>query len=164
MSILGATTEELVSLAAQLKSTTADIGAVNGDTQGIAATVVDEMEASFSTAITGITNAMNALRGSVDAARGQLEGTTWTGNNRAVFEGAYADFNGAMTGLEAAINDAYAQFDGQMKQVAGLIQDFQTQVAASMQDAQASTTSMHHAVEAQRENLEMVMNTGLSVG
>ena len=164
MTILGATTEDLVGLAARLGTTTADIGAVERDTQGIATTVVDEMHVSFSTAVTGITNATNVLRGSVDGARAQLDRTTWTGTNRAVFDGAYADFTAAMAGLEAAITDAYGQFDAQMKQVAGLIEEFQAQVSASMQDAQASTTSMQQAVEAQRENLEMVMNTGLSVG
>ena len=114
MSILGATTEELVSLAGQLATTTSDIAGVSADTQGISSTVVQEMESSFSRAITSITTAMSTMHASVASARGQLEGTTWTGNNRAVFDGAYADFNTAMGNLEAAINDAYQQFDGQM--------------------------------------------------
>jgi len=164
MSVLGAQTGELVELAAQLGTTTGDIGAVHADTRTVADTVTQEMEGSFTKAITGITTAMDALRGSVESAKGRLDGTTWTGSNRETFTGAYENFGGAMNNLEGAVNDAYSQFDGQMKQVAGLIAEFQVQVGTSMEQAQDSTTSMQEAVNAQRENLESVMNTGLTVG
>lgn len=164
MSILGAQTGELVDLAVQLGTTTGDIGSVQADTRSVATTVTGEMESSFGRALTGITSAMDVLRGSVESAKGRLDGTTWTGSNRETFNGAYTNFGSAMTSLEGAVNDAYQQFDAQMKQIGGMIEEFQTQVGTSLEQAQDSTTSMQEAVNAQRENLEMVMNTGLSVG
>lgn len=164
MSILGAQTGELIDLAAQLGTTTGDIGAVHADTRSVAGAVTQEMEVSFTKALTGITTAMDTLRGAVESAKTRLDGTTWTGSNRETFAGAYQNFGGAMTNLEVAVNDAYMQFDGQMKQVGGLIEEFQVQVGTSLEQAQDSTTSMRQAVDAQRENLESVMNTGLTIG
>jgi len=164
MSVLGAQTEELVSLATRLGATSGDISAVDAETQGVANAVIDQSEAAFSSAVSGITTAMDTMRGTVDAARAQLDGTTWTGANRAVFDGAYGDFSAAMVNLETVTNDAYLQFDAQMKQLNGFIREFQQQVSVSLSDAQASTTSMQTAVDAQRDNLETVMNTGLAIG
>lgn len=163
MVMLGATTEELVTLSGRLGTTTAEIGGVSADTQAIASRVVGEMHTSFGAAVSGITGAMDSLRGSIDAARGQLESTTWTGANRLTFDSAYGDFTVAMGSLEAAVSDAYQQFDGQMKQMGELIESFQLQVTGSLAEAQSSTTSMNQAVEAQRNNLETAMNTGLGV-
>lgn len=164
MSVLGAQTEELISLATRLGSTGSDISAVNAEAQGVANAVIEQSEAAFTTAVSGITSAMDTMRGAVDAARAQLDGTTWTGANRAVFDGAYGDFTAAMTSLEAVTNDAYLEFDSQMKLLSGFIRDFQQQVTVSLGDAQDSTMSMQTAVDAQRDNLETVMNTGLAVG
>lgn len=164
MSVLGAQTGELVDLAAQLGATTGDIGGVHADTRSVASTVTQEMESSFAKALSGITGAMETLRGSVESAKGRLDATTWTGANRETFTGAYINFGSAMNNLEGAVNDAYTQFDGQMKQISGLIEEFQVQVGTSMEQAQDSTTSMQEAVNAQRQNLESVMNTGLTVG
>lgn len=164
MVMLGATLEELLNLSARLTTTTSEIGTVAADTQGVSHRVVDDMHGSFATAVAGITSAMDTLRGSVEASRGQLESTTWTGANRAVFDGAYTEFTAAMTHLELAVADAYGEFDAQMKQMAAMIEGFQGQVMASLDQAQGSTTSMAQAVEAQRANLDMAMNTGLAVG
>lgn len=164
MSVLGAQTGELVELASQLGSTTGDIEAVNADTRTVSTTVTSEMQDSFGRALTGITNAMKMLTDSVTAANGRLDGTTWTGSNRETFNGAYVNFGSAMGSLDSAVNQAYAEFDGQMKQISGFIDEFQVEVDAAMQQAKESTTSMQTAVNAQRENLESVMNTGLTVG
>ncbi len=164
MAMLGATPAELIELSSRLGVTTTEINHVSGDTQGIAARVVDEMHGTFATAVSSITSAMDALRGTVDASRGQLETTTWTGANRAVFDGAYTDFTGAMGQLELAVTDAYAEFDAQMQQLSTVIEGFQGQVASSLDQAQTSTTSMAQAVDAQRDNLEVAMNSGISVG
>lgn len=164
MAMLGATPEELIELASRLGVTTSEINQVSGDTHGISARVIDEMHATFATAVSSITTAMDALRLTVDASRGQLETTTWTGANRAVFDGAYGDFTGAMGQLEGAVTDAYAEFDAQMQQLGGVIEGFQGQVSSSLDQAQTSTTSMAQAVDAQRDNLELAMNSGLAVG
>lgn len=164
MAMLGATPTELIELSSRLGVTTSEISHVSGDTQGIAARVVDEMQSTFATAVSSITTTMDSLRSTVDASRGQLEATTWTGANRVVFDGAYGDFTAAMGQLEVAVTDAYAEFDAQMQQLGSVIEGFQGQVMSSLDQAQTSTTSMAQAVDAQRDNLEMAMNSGLAVG
>lgn len=164
MSVLGAETEQLSVLASRLGSTTVEIAEVQSECTSIQQDVCAEMEGSFRKAITSITIAMDRLHSTVDQARGQLDGTTWTGQNRLIFDSAYGDFGQAMRSLSSAVGDAYSEFDAQMRQVSSVMENFQAEVASSMGHAQESTTSMQHAVTAQRENLESVMNTGLSVG
>jgi hypothetical protein len=48
--------------------------------------------------------------------------------------------------------------------MSGELEDFVARFNSSMAEAAASTTSMASAVDAQRDNLDQVMNTGMSVG
>ncbi|MBT5756363.1 MAG: hypothetical protein KC481_15035 [Acidimicrobiaceae bacterium] len=164
MSMLGAETGQLETLAAQLTHTGVEIDQVQSQTQTTADTVVAEMEASFRQALQSIEHSMHQLRGTVDAAHNQLADTTWTGANAASFQAGYGDFNGAMATFEAAVGDAYVQFDGQMRSMGETISAFQVQVTSSMQQAHVSTDSMQRAVVQQQANLESAMNTGLSFG
>jgi hypothetical protein len=164
VSILGAETSQLESLAAQLTQTGGEIEQVQVQTQTTADTVVAEMESSFTLALRSIEQSMQHLRGTVDAAHARLNDTTWTGANASTFHAGYGDFNAAMATFEAAVGDAYAQFDAQMRAMGETISAFQGQVTTSMQQAQASTASMQQAVAMQQANLESAMNTGLSFG
>ncbi|MEM7094202.1 MAG: hypothetical protein AAF567_14455 [Actinomycetota bacterium] len=164
MVMLGATLEELVALGGRLDAATGEISEVGAQTQTIAGSVVAEMQGAFAVAVAGITDAMAALRTTVETSRATLDATTWTGANRQIFDGAHLDFAAAMTQLEASVADAYGQFDAQMHQVGEMIETFQVQVMAGLDQAQQSTTSMARAVDAQRENLDLAMNSGLGVG
>ena len=154
----------MAALAGRLAATTTDLAEVQVQTQQTSDTVVSEMESSFGRAVRSIDDAMQRLRGTVDGARVQLVDTTWTGSNAANFHGGYDSFTAAMGNFEAAVQDAYLQFDTQMRSVGQTITAFQTQVSASMAQAQESTASMQQAVNAQTQVLESAMNTGLSFG
>lgn len=164
MTMLGATPAQLEELAVELGATTAEIGDVHSQTNGVAERVCDEIVASFNQAVTGISTAMGELRTTVDRVQGRLADADWTGTNRATFDGAYGQFNTAMLTLETSVRDAYDQFDGQLKQIAGFIGEFQAEVGTCMTEAQQSTQSMQDAVTAQATNLVDVMNSGLTVG
>jgi len=160
--LLGAETGQLEALASRLAQTGNEIEQVQTQTQSTADTVVGEMEGSFGRALSGIESAMHQLRATVDAAHAQLGDTTWTGANAVAFHGGYGDFNAAMVAFEGAVHDAYQQFDSQMRAMGETIVEFQSQVTMSMQQAQASTSSMQVAVTQQQVNLESAMNTGIS--
>ena len=164
MSMLGAETGQLETLAAQLLTTGTEIDGVQAETQATADTVVAETEGAFHRALRSIEQSMLHLRTSVDAAHNQLADTAWTGANAVTFEAGYGDFNVAMANFEAAVGDAYVQFDAQMRAMGETIQAFQGQMSTSMGQARASTESMQLAVRQQQANLETAMNTGLSFG
>lgn len=160
--MLGAETGGLSALASRLGITTGEIGTCQAECQQIQVTVCSAMEDAFSAAISSLTATRSNLDTTVRDAASQLADTRWTGANRHSFDGAYQDFTAAMSGLNQAIDTAYGQFQSNMQQMNALMHTFQTDVAASMGQAQESTTSMQHAVTSQQANLESVMNTGLS--
>lgn len=160
--MLGAEVGGLGALASRLGTTTNEIGICQADCQTIQVTVCGAMEDAFASAINSLNTTRGNLDGTVQAAAGQLADTRWTGANRGNFDGAYQGFTGAMTSLNQAIDSAYGQFQTNMQQMKAMMETFQQDVSRSMGQAQESTTSMQNAVSAQQQNLEAVMNTGLS--
>jgi ABC-type transporter Mla subunit MlaD len=164
MSMLGAQLEDLVGLSQQLNTTTAEVGTVQANSLSTTSQVVSSVTSSAQDGLRMITQHMEALRSTVEAARGRLASTMWTGQNQVVFEGAYGEFTTAMTAAETSMNDVYASFQTQITNMTSELNDFVTRFSNSMTQAQASTQSMSTAVAAQRDNLDQVMNTGMSVG
>jgi len=163
-SLLGADLGSLTDLSAQLQSTTSGIGEVQASSDGVAQRVVDEMRAAFAGALSGISSDMAALESTVGQARSQTAQTQWTGSNRHEFERATGEFGAAMQSISAATDAAYVDFNAAMEQIAATINEYQAMLRTSLGQAQDSTTSMNQAVVNQREVLDQVMNTGLTVG
>lgn len=162
-SLLGADLGSLSDLSAQLQSTTAGIGDVQTSSDGVAQRVVDEMRSAFAAALSGISNDMAALQATVGQASRQTAQTQWTGANRHEFERATGEFSAAMQAISVATDAAYVDFNGAMEQIASTINDYQSMLRTSLSQAQDSTASMNQAVVNQREVLDQVMNTGLTV-
>lgn len=161
-SMLGAETGQLETLAAQLRTTAGEIDVVRAQTETTSTTVVAEMQSAFGQAISGISNSMENLRATVQAAQGQLADTTWTGVNATNFHDGYANFNAAMTNFEGAVRTAFDQFNAQMTMVGETVSDFQAQVSLSLVEAKDSSEAMGQAVDLQLQSLEQAMNQGLS--
>jgi uncharacterized protein YukE len=164
MPALGATLEDLQALASQLRATTGDIGEVSTSTQTQIKAIVEQLRSSGSQAVTTARNQMQALRTSVNAAQSRADGADWTGHNAEVFRHAYQDFNQSMTKAEEATTSYFEEFNTLLDKLGGDTEHYLGEFTTSMGNAQTSTDSMATAVDAQHQNLDQVMNTGMSVG
>lgn len=161
MSLLGAQLEDLTSLSTQLTTTEGSIGTVQTSTTSETTTVVEGVRTAASTALAQITTLMGELRTAVEAASTNADGANWTGANRETFIGAYGDFNTAMSTAEVATSDTFANFDTSINTMSSELEEFQSTFSLALTDAQSSVSSMATAVNAQRDNLDQVMNTGM---
>ena len=164
MPALGATLEDLQALATQLRTTSGDIGEVSTSTQTQIKAIVEQLRSSGSQAVTTARNQMQALRTSVSAAQSRADGADWTGHNAEVFRHAYQDFNQSMTKAEEATTSYFEEFNTLLDKLGGDTEHYLGEFTTSMGHAQTSTDSMATAVDAQHQNLDQVMNTGMSVG
>ena len=162
--MLGAQLEDLSSLATQLASTTNSIGDCRASSTSSTDNVVQTVRSAAATVLGQINAQMDALRSAVAAANSSTNAAEWTGANAARFRSAYGEFDAAMRAAETTTKDTYADFNRAIDQMAASLSSFVAQLSTSLNGAQSSTQSMRGAVEAQRANLDMVMNTGLSVG
>ncbi len=164
MTVLGAQLDDLTDLAGRLTTTESEIGGVQTDSTAATSTVVGDVTTAAANALVRITALMDNLRASVDAAATRAADANWTGHNREEFIRGYGDFNAAVAQAEAATRDTFANFDNAISSMTAELEQYQASLSAALADAQGSTASMAQAVEAQRENLDSVMNTGLSFG
>lgn len=164
MSVLGAQLDDLTGLAGQLTTTEGEIGGVATDSTSTTTNVVGDVTNAANAALTRITSLMDELRRTVDTAARNADAAAWTGANRDRFISGYADFNAAVAQAEAVTRDTFANFDAAIASMAGELEQYQASLTGALSDAQASTNSMARAVEAQRDNLDSVMNSGLSFG
>ncbi len=164
MPALGATLDDLQALADQLRATSSDIGEVSTTTQTQIKAIVEQLRTSGTQAVTTARNQMEALRASVTAAQSRADGADWTGHNAEVFRHAYQDFNQSMTKAEQATNGYFEEFNTLLDKLGGDTETYVGEFTTSMSSAQTSTDSMATAVDAQHQNLDQVMNTGMSVG
>jgi uncharacterized protein YukE len=164
MSMLGAQLEDLSGLSTQLTSTSSEITAVDAAATSSTTQVVDGVRQASNAAKLAIDAHMQTLRETIMNANSRLTATQWTGQNQMTFTSAYEQFNSAMVTAENAAKDTFASFERSITTMSTELEEFVTRFNASMADASASTTSMASAVDAQRDNLDQVMNTGMSVG
>ncbi len=162
MTMLGAQLDDLDGLAQRLRITAGDIGTAQGDARTTTTTVVGSVRESAGAARMTIETAMQTLLASVAGSARTAEAANWTGQNQAAFLGHHADFSAAMDRAGAATNDAFGRFADAIEQMSAALEEYEVSLAASLTDATASAESMAGAVDAQRANLDLVMNTGLA--
>jgi Zn-dependent alcohol dehydrogenase len=164
MPTLGATLEDLEALSTQLVTTTGDIGDVRDETRTAITEVVERLRQAGQAAVQTARQQMAALRTTVDSAQTRADGADWTGHNAEVFRSAYHDFSGAIGQAEQSTTDYFDEFNALLDRLGADTETYVGELGSSLTNAQTSTESMGHAVGAQRENLDQVMNTGFSVG
>jgi uncharacterized protein YukE len=164
MPALGATIEDLQGLAGQLQTTTGDIGQVRDTTHSQIGGVIDRVRAAGQEAVRTAQSQMDALRTTVDTAQVRADGADWTGANATTFRDGYHDFSAAIGRANQAVTDYFDQLNAALDRLSTDTETSLRDLAASLTDAQASTTSMQQAVQQQADNLDQVMNTGISFG
>jgi len=163
-SMLGAQLEDLTSLAAQLNRTGGSITECQSSATGTTNEVVGAVRQAAEAALAAITNHMESLRAAVAAANAASGSAEWTGANAERFRSAYADFDASMVRAETSTKETFSQFQKAIGDMAQSLDGYAQELSRSLTSARASTDSMARAVEAQRTNLDTVMNTGLTVG
>jgi uncharacterized phage infection (PIP) family protein YhgE len=161
--MLGAQLDDLSALAGQLDRTGGAIADCQSRSTSDTNQVVESVRAAATTALQRITTQMDALRESVRAANTSATSAQWTGGNAERFRSAYQQFDASMQQAEATTKETFADFNRSIDQMAASLSDYAQQLASSLLNAQSSTQSMSGAIQGQRANLDMVMNTGLSV-
>lgn len=164
MPMLGAHLDDLDALRDQLTRTASAVGDANTESTQHTTTAVEACRQAATTAFGAIGSTMDLLSGSVGDAAATAGATSWTGANRDRFVDETDRFAAAMRDIDVATRDAFEDYQASVTQLAEALEDFQRRLATSLGQAMESTEGMAAAVEAQRTNLDSVMNQGLGIG
>lgn len=163
MTMLGAQLDDLQGLSAQLQVMGADVATTRDGSVATTTQVIGEVTQATTTALQQITTHMEQLQTSVQTAVARAESTQWTGANADRFRQGANDFQASLVAGQATTRDAFTSFQSSAAMMSDTLQEFVTGFSAALTDASASASDMATAVEAQRSNLDSVMNLGLSV-
>lgn len=163
MTMLGAQLDDLQGLSAQLQVMGGDVATTRDGSVATTSQVIGEVAQATATALQQITTHMEQLQTSVQSAVARAEATQWTGANADRFRQGAIDFQGSLAAGQATTREAFASFQSSSAMMSDTLQEFVTGFSAALTDASASATDMSAAVEAQRSNLDSVMNLGLSL-
>jgi hypothetical protein len=164
MSMLGASLEDLDQLSIQLHTTAASIDTVSIDSNRSAQAAVSQLRETGTSAVMAATDHMGTLRDAVERARSRADGASWVGHNAETFRAGYDDFSGAMARAEEATTGYFTELKNVLERLGADTEHYLGDLTAALREAQASTESMSRAVDAQRDNLDQVMNTGMRAG
>ena len=164
MSMLGASLEDLDQLSVQLHTTAASIDTVSTDTNRTAQAAVSQLRDTGTSAVTSATDHMSTLREAVERARSRADGASWVGHNAETFRASYHDFSGAMARAEEATTGYFAELKNVLERLSADTEQYLGELTFALRDARDSTEAMSRAVDAQRDNLDQVMNTGMRAG
>jgi uncharacterized protein YukE len=162
--ILGAELDDLVALSSELARTTSALGQTQSGSAASTNDVVQSVKSAAAAAEGQITTQMDSLRGAVGRANASASTAVWTGRNAERFRAAYQDFDASMQKAETATRETFNDFRRAIDEMARTLADYTQTFSTALSNAQSSTQSMQAAVDAQRQNLDQVMNTGLTVG
>lgn len=162
MSMIGATLEDLDGLSTRLQTTSGDVGEVKEQAVGLTARVISEVTASAQQVLAEIGSQMDVMSQSVSAAQSQAESTNWTGANAENFRSGAVEFQTAVNNAGLATNDAFESFKATAHTMSEALDAYVNQLSVALAGAQVSATQMSTSVTNQRNNLESVMNTGIS--
>jgi len=163
MTMLGAQLDDLQGLSGQLQVMGGDVATVRDGSVATTSQVIGEVTQATATALQQITTHMEHLQTSVQTAVARAEVTQWTGANADRFRQGAVDFQSALAAGQATTRDAFSSFQSSAAMMSDTLQEFVTGFSAALTDASASASDMATAVEAQRANLDNVMNLGLSI-
>jgi len=162
MTMLGAQLDDLVALSQQLTTMSGDVAASRDDAVATTSHVIADVTQATATALQQITAHMERLDTSVTTAVARAEATQWTGANADRFREGAHDFQASMSTGRATTTEAFSSFQHSVATMTETLEEFVTGFSAALTDAASSATDMSAAVEAQRANLDSVMNSGLA--
>jgi len=164
MGMLGAELGQMRQLSAQMNRTTNRIATAQTSTNKTTNQVVTGVQNDAQTAMSRIDSALADLTSSVSEAVSTAQGTSWVGANNQRFMSAANDFQQHMNNADQATRDAFQKFQKSINQMAQAIEEYQASFSTALTNAQTSTESMRQAVDSQTNELDRVMNTGLTAG
>ncbi|MFW2382177.1 MAG: hypothetical protein ACN4GZ_10490 [Acidimicrobiales bacterium] len=161
--MIGASLDQLDSLASTLGQTSGDIIDVNADAQRASSDAVAQMNDIAEATRAAIEAAMADMVAAVGRSRSELGGADWTGPNRLIFDNHYTNFDTAMTTAQANTNETFMGLKTTITQMGEQIEAYAAEIRVALDAASQSATSMSTAVTTQRANLESAMS-GMAVG
>lgn len=162
MAMLGATLEDLVQLATKLGTTAEDVGVAREAALLLTTEVVEGVTTSATRAHQQITTEMDTLKLSVTDAVARADAADWTGNNAQRFRESAAGFGEAMGAAEQTTAETFELFRASVVGMAESLDTFVQSLSGSLTEAQTAAGEMSRAVDDQYNNLDQVMNNGLS--
>jgi hypothetical protein len=162
MTMLGAQLDDLSDLSVTLTTTGGDVLTAQASATSTTTNVVSEVRSSAQSALAAIRSHLDALLTSVQTSGARAEATAWTGANRDRFTAAYGDFQQAMQAARQSTEAVFAEFQAAVDTMTASLEDYDRQFSSAMGQAEGSVRSMSAAVDAQRTNLDSVMNTGMA--
>lgn len=163
MTMLGAQLDDLQGLSAQLHVMGGDVATTRDGSVTTTSQVIGDVTQATATALQQITSHMDQLQASVQTAVARAEATQWTGANADRFRQSAVEFQTSIAAGQATTREAFASFQSSVTMMSDTLQQFVTGFSAALTDASSSASDMATAVEAQRANLDNVMNLGLSI-
>ncbi len=163
MSMLGATLEDLTALSTKLEITATDVGATRDAAVLLTSEVVEGVTESATRAQQQIATEMETLELSVSESAAQADATNWTGQNADRFREAAHGFQEAMLQAERTTTETFEVFRAAVVGMTETLDEFVRSLSISLSDAETAAHDMARAVTDQHENLDQVMNVGLSV-
>ncbi len=164
MTMLGAQLDDLAALADQLRRTATDLAATRDGSTTLSQTMVRSTQDAAQTGLTQITDQLSTMSASVSASVSQASAAQWTGANADRFRDGAASFQQNIETGRAATEEAFTDFNTHINALAASLEAYVQSFGAALSGAEDSSNQMSSAVEAQRANLDQVMNTGLTVG
>ncbi len=164
MTMLGAQLDDLHDLSAHLTAMATDVASCRDDAVSTTTQVIADVTQATALALQQINAHMSHLETTVHTAVGRADAAQWTGANAERFRQGAADFQASMSTGQATTRETFAAFQQSAAMMTETLQDFVAGFSSALTDASGSANDMAAAVEAQRSNLDTVMNLGLSIG
>ncbi len=162
MTMLGAQLDDLATLADQLRRTAADLGATRDGSTSLSQTMVSSTQDAAQTGLSQINEQLAAMSSSVSTSVNQANASQWTGANADRFRDGAAGFQQNIEAGRATTEQAFNDFNTHINALASSLEAYVQSFGAALSGAEESSNQMSGAVEAQRANLDQVMNTGMA--
>ena len=164
MTMLGAQLDDLQALSGRLTVMGADVATSRDDALATTTTVITQVSEATTAALQQITAHTEQLEASVRSAVARADATQWTGANADRFRQGASDFQASLLTGQTTTREAFASFQQSASLMSETLEEFVAGFSAALTQASEAATDMSAAVEAQRANLDSVMNLGLSIG
>jgi hypothetical protein len=159
--ITGADLDQLDQLAAAFTTAGTEISARAAALQSKIHTAVSNFEHTLSTMQSETTTLASQMNDEMAAIRGHAAGVSWSGNNRAAFDGDLSSFSGVVQRGTSQIASDISSITGQVdSRFTPVLTEFASALRASADDVGSATTTMKTAVDTQRSNLDQAANVG----
>lgn len=163
MSMLGASLGDLSELSGRLTQTSGDVETSREEANALTSEVVSSLNTAAASAFQRISSTMDTMDQSVRQSVDRAQQANWTGANADRFRIGAQSFHTAINQADTTTRESFETFKTSVQTMTENLDAYVQSLAVSLSAASNSAQEMSQAVEAQRSNLDSVMNTGISV-